>query len=76
MNAPTGDVRTLEIKWDAVAPEAATGRAQCRGKSWTTCWKVGRFWNGNGGRLMALAEVKRSWSKQLGCGLVEQSPRP
>src|SRR5437588_632694 len=44
--------------------------------SWTVCWKVGRFWKGNGGRVMALASVERFWSKQLGCGLFEQSPCP
>jgi hypothetical protein len=30
-----------------------------------TCWKVGRFWNGNGGTVIALALVQRFMSKQI-----------
>jgi len=60
-----------------VAPGAAG--AHPRGRVFvgsTTCWKVGRFWNGNGGTDTALALVKRFMSKQLACGFSAHAPWP
>ena len=42
----------------------------------TTCWNVGRFWNGNGGTVIALALIQRFMSKQLACASSAQTPLP
>ena len=42
----------------------------------TTCWKVGRFWNGNGAEVIPAVTVGRFWSKQDGCGFAAQAPLP
>ena len=39
-----------------------------------TCWKVGLFWNGNGGTEIPLAPTQRFMSKQLACAFAEQGP--
>ena len=41
-----------------------------------TCWKVGRFWNGNGGTEYPLAVVQRFMSKQLASGSSAHAPCP
>lgn len=50
-----------------------------RGRRWvgvTTCWKVGRFWNGKGSSSMPPVVCGRFWSKQEGWGLAAQAPSP
>src|SRR5689334_5472868 len=42
----------------------------------TTCWNVGRFWNGKAPMVMPEVTTGRFWSKQEGCGLVAQAPLP
>ena len=42
----------------------------------TTCWNVGRFWNGKGGTETPLALIQRFMSKQLACGFSAQAPWP
>ena len=54
-------------------------RATQRGNvfvSSTTCWKVGRFWKGNGGTETPLALTQRFMSKQLACAFSAQAPWP
>jgi hypothetical protein len=42
----------------------------------TTCWNVGRFWNGNGGTEIPLALTSRFMSKQPACGSSAHGPWP
>src|SRR6266700_613489 len=58
---------------------AEPGDARYRGSvvvGSATCWKVRRFWNGNGGTAAPLASVQRFMSKQLAWGSSAHAPWP
>ena len=72
-------VRALDRELRGLAGRHSRRPSTYRGSffvSSTTCWNVGRFSNGNGGTVIALALIQRFRSKQLACASSAHAPVP